>query len=169
MRYVLRPGFVLPPLMFSDAEIEALVLGSRWVPQRTDEPLAMAARNTLAKIAAVLPDDLRDTVDASGLLIGPAEPIVTASVDLTVVRQAIQSETRVRITYADARGASSKRTIWPIALAFFERVRVLATWCEERQAFRHFRIDRIAHWDALGALYPRRHRDPRRHRVLMRE
>src|SRR5207244_7114832 len=58
--YVLRPGFVLPPLMFSDEEIEALVLGSRWVAQRTDQPLARAAANAIAKIAAVLPDDLRD-------------------------------------------------------------------------------------------------------------
>jgi biotin operon repressor len=58
--YVLRPGFVLPPMMFSDEEIEALVLGSRWVAQRTDERLSRAAANAVAKIAAVLPDDLRE-------------------------------------------------------------------------------------------------------------
>src|SRR5947208_3487229 len=69
--YVLRPGFVLPPLMFSDEEIEALVLGSRWVAQRTDEPLARAAANAIAKVAAVLPDDLRDSIEHNGLLAGP--------------------------------------------------------------------------------------------------
>jgi biotin operon repressor len=69
--YVLRPGFVLPPLMFSDEEIEALVLGSRWVAQRTDEPLARAAQNAIAKIAAVLPEDLRDSIEGNGLLAGP--------------------------------------------------------------------------------------------------
>src|SRR5712692_11064342 len=63
--YVLRPGFMLPPLMFSEDEIEALVLGSRWVAERTDEPLGEAARNALAKIAAVLPDDLKDSLDAT--------------------------------------------------------------------------------------------------------
>ena len=68
--YVLRPGFVLPPLMFSDEEIEALVLGSRWVAQRTDEPLAHAAANAIAKIAAVLPDDLRERMDDSASLPG---------------------------------------------------------------------------------------------------
>src|ERR1700709_556747 len=69
--YVLRPGFMLPPLMFSEEEIEALVLGSRWVSERADGSLGKAARNVLAKIGAVLPDDLKNSIDASGLLIGP--------------------------------------------------------------------------------------------------
>lgn len=161
--YVLRPGFVLPPLMFSDSEIEALVLGSRWVAQRADEPLAMAARNALAKIAAVLPDDLRVAVDASGLLVGPAEPVAEGSVDPSIVRETIRAEKRVVISYDDARSVSTKRTIWPIALAFFDRVRVLVAWCEKRQAFRHFRIDRISNWEPLDERYPRRRR------ILMRE
>ena len=73
--YVLRPGFMLPPLMFSEEEIEALVLGSRWVHQRADRALADAAANVLAKIGAVLPKDLREALDDSGLLIAPGEPI----------------------------------------------------------------------------------------------
>src|SRR6266705_6358930 len=60
--YVLRPGFMLPPLMFSEDEIEALVLGSRWVSERADDPLGQAARNALVKIAAVLPDDLKENL-----------------------------------------------------------------------------------------------------------
>src|SRR5712692_11642714 len=71
--YVLRPGFMLPPLMFSEEEIEALVLGSRWVAERADAPLSKAAANVLAKIGAVLPKDLRETLDDSGLLIGPGD------------------------------------------------------------------------------------------------
>ena len=63
--YVLRPGFMLPPLMFSEDEIEALVLGSRWVADRADDPLGRAARNALAKIAAVLPTDLRKSLHRS--------------------------------------------------------------------------------------------------------
>ena len=73
--YMLRPGFMLPPLMFSEEEIEALVLGSRWVSERADGPLGKAARNVLAKIGAVLPDDLKQSIDASGLLIGPGDPV----------------------------------------------------------------------------------------------
>src|SRR5947207_3488415 len=67
MGYVLKPGFMLPPLMFSEEEIEALVLGSRWVADRGDSELAEAARNVLAKIGAVLPADLRHELDASTL------------------------------------------------------------------------------------------------------
>ncbi len=67
--YILRPGFMLPPLMFSEEEIEALVLGSRWVARRTDKTLGLAATNVLAKIAAVLPEDLKHQLDFSGLLI----------------------------------------------------------------------------------------------------
>src|SRR5690349_24260966 len=71
MGYVLKPGFMLPPLMFSEEEIEALVLGSRWVADRGDSELAEAARNVLAKIGAVLPPDLRHELDSSALLVGP--------------------------------------------------------------------------------------------------
>src|SRR6202030_3565197 len=83
--FVLRPGFVLPPLMFSDEELEALVLGSRLVAQRSDAPLARAAMNVIAKIAAVLPNDLRDGIDGTGLLAGAgpdgeAEPIDLAPI-----------------------------------------------------------------------------------------
>src|ERR1700754_4300218 len=65
--YVLRPGFLLPPLMFSEEEIQALVLGSRWVADRADSQLGQAARNALAKIAAVLPPELRNECDDGAL------------------------------------------------------------------------------------------------------
>lgn len=141
--YVLHPGFVLPPLMFSDEEIEALVLGSRWVGERGDDRLASAARNALAKIAAVLPDDLRDELHASALLVGPGEPIVSGAVDLSVLRKAIRNEHKLELTYRDRDGSESSRTVWPFAMGFFDRVRILVAWCELRQAIRHFRADRI--------------------------
>src|SRR6187397_2210277 len=80
--YVLRPGFMLPPLMFSEDEIEAIVLGSRWVADRTDAALNRAARSALAKIAAVLPPDLKTGLDTSGLLIGPGKAIATGDAEL---------------------------------------------------------------------------------------
>ncbi len=64
--YVLKPGFLLPPLMFSPEEIEALVLGSRWVADRADDRLSGAARSALARIGAVLPDDLREDLRERG-------------------------------------------------------------------------------------------------------
>ena len=153
--YVLRPGFMLPPLMFSEEEIEALVLGSRWVHQRADKSLADAAANVLAKIGAVLPKDLRDTLDDSGLLVGPTETMSAGDAELPRIRQAIRRERKVAISYRDKDGATSKRTVWPFALAFFERSRVIVTWCELRQDYRHFRTDRIDELLVSDRRYPR--------------
>src|SRR5438552_6514512 len=83
--YVLRPGFMLPPLMFSEEEIEAIVLGSRWVADRADAALSVAARSALAKISVVLPPDLKDGLDTSALLIGPGQAIAAGDVELPVI------------------------------------------------------------------------------------
>jgi len=154
--YVLRPGFTLPPLMFTDEEIEAIVLGSRWVAKRTDARLAHAAENALAKIAAVLPEALRRELDASSLLIGPGGPVAAGEQQLPVLRQAIRGERKLAITYLDLQERESRRTIWPFALAFFDRARVVVAWCELRQAYRHFRTDRITALTLEEARYPRR-------------
>ncbi len=70
--YILKPGFLLPPLMFTPEELEALVLGSRWVAERTDGSLAAAASNALARISAVLPSELQNELAMTTLLIGPS-------------------------------------------------------------------------------------------------
>jgi predicted DNA-binding transcriptional regulator YafY len=154
--YVLRPGFMLPPLMFSEEEIEAIVLGSRWVADRADPALGAAARNALAKIAAVLPQDLKVSLDTSSLLVGPGNAVAAGDAELPTIRLAIRTERKLRIFYVDGRGRDSKRTIWPFALAFFDRVRVVVAWCEIREGFRHFRTDRISKVQFVDKRYPRR-------------
>ncbi|WP_058474414.1 helix-turn-helix transcriptional regulator [Legionella quateirensis] len=154
--YVLHPGFMLPPLMFSEEEIEALVLGSRWVAKRTDSQLSSAAKNALAKIAAVLPDDLRHQLDASGLLIGPANTIAAGDEELATIRTVIRGERKLLISYKDNNENLSERIIWPFALGFFEQVRIVVAWCELRQEFRHFRTDRIIKLSRLDIRYPAR-------------
>jgi predicted DNA-binding transcriptional regulator YafY len=154
--YVLRPGFTLPPLMFSQEEIEAIVLGSRWVADRADDQLGLAAKNALAKIAAVLPQDLRDELETNALLVVPGEPLVAGEVELETIRRAIRMEHKLDIEYADVNGLPSHRTIWPFALAFFERVRIVVAWCELRQAYRNFRTDRITKLTVTETRYPRR-------------
>ena len=153
--YVLRPGYLLPPLMFSEAEIEALVLGSRWVAGRADGPMAAAARAALAKISAVLPKELSEELENSTLLIGPGKVLEMDHVDLSAVRATIRSQLRADIDYGDEGGRSSKRTIWPFALAFFDQVRVVVAWCELREDFRSFRADRIMSFQPLTTKYSR--------------
>ena len=157
--YVMKPGFTLPPLMFSADEIEALVLGSRWVADRGDARLAAAARDALAKIAAVLPGELRHELDSSALLVGRGEPIAAGDLEVATIRQAIRAEHKIEIRYRDASGTDSLRTVWPFALGFFDRVRVLVAWCELRQSIRHFRTDRIMSLNLPGGRYPRRRQD----------
>ena len=154
--YVLRPGFMLPPLMFSEEEIEALALGLRWVGKRADQRLGNAARDASAKIAAVLPEDLRRDMENSTLLVGPGERLQEGMADLGVIRSAIRKERKLKIAYRAEDGAVSERMIWPYALAFFERVRVVAGWCELRGDYRHFRVDRIERLEESSERSPRR-------------
>ncbi len=156
MGYVLQPGFTLPPLMFTREEIEALVLGSRWVSKRGDARLGAAAENALTKIAAVLPHDLRSALDDSALLVGPPDDSPSGKVELALIRQAIRTERRLGITYQDLKGKPSSREIWPFALGYFDRVHILIAWCELRHEFRHFRTDRIASLEIREERYPRR-------------
>lgn len=156
--YLLRPGFMLPPLMFTEEEIEALVLGSRWVAERADAQLADAARSATAKIAAVIPAELRRELESSSLLIGPAQDTSSQDGELAQIRRAIRRERKVALTYRDLKGDVSTRTIWPFALGFFERARVVVAWCEWRQGFRHFRTDRILGLDVLDERYPNHRR-----------
>lgn len=154
--YVLKPGFVLPPLMFSAEEVEALVLGSRWVSERGDPRLAAAARDALAKVAAVLPAALRLELETSALLVPPGPPVAETGVHDGAIRQAIRAECKLVLDYLDAKGKATQRTVWPFALGYFDRVQVVVAWCELRQDLRHFRTDRIAALSDTGQRYPRR-------------
>ena len=154
--YVLKPGFLLPPLMFSKAEIEAIVLGSRWVAMRGDGELATAARNALAKILTVLPPDLRSEAELSSLIVGPGETIAAGEREIAAIRKAIRGERKLSIAYRDGAAQPTRRTIWPFALAYFDHVRVVAAWCELRDGFRHFRTDRIDSFEIADQRYPKR-------------
>jgi predicted DNA-binding transcriptional regulator YafY len=152
--YVLKPGFWLPPLMLAHEEIEALVLGARWVGARTDEKLALAARDAIAKISAVLPPSLREDVEASTLIVAPGKAPPAAALDLAPIRAAIRAGRKLALEYDDAHGARTERTIWPFGVGYFDEARVVMAWCELRQGFRHFRADRIASCETLEARYP---------------
>jgi predicted DNA-binding transcriptional regulator YafY len=154
--YMLRTGFFLPPLMFNEDELEALVLGARWVERQGDTGLARASGTALAKIATASPRDLRDCLADAGLWAPKFSSPSTAELPLQPIREAIRREHKLRIAYVNEAGQSSERVIWPIALAFMEKARVLAAWCELRNGFRHFRADRIRHIDPLRLRYPTR-------------
>jgi predicted DNA-binding transcriptional regulator YafY len=154
--YMLKPGFFLPPLMFTAEELEALVLGARWVGAQPDDGLGLAARNALAKIATASPDDLRDRINDTGLwpvaVWSRSQPMPI----LGQVRLAMRTEKALRIAYQDESGAPSERTIWPVQLAYYEGKQVIAAWCCLRTAFRNFRTDRIVSLTATDERYGKR-------------
>ncbi len=161
--YVLRAGFFLPPLMFGEDEIEALVLGARWVQGQGDAELARAAETVLARIATASPRDLRDRMADTGLFAPRSSAPAPGAQNLAPLRSAIRRERKLHIRYTDVAGASTERVIWPVALGYFEGARVVAAWCELREDFRHFRLDRIAALKVLDASLPRP-----RHELLRR-
>jgi predicted DNA-binding transcriptional regulator YafY len=156
--YVMRPGFLLPPLMFSEEEVQALALGAQWVRRQTDEGLSLAAHNALAKIGAVLPSELQHKLHDNAFHVSQA-PAGARAVDLKLVRQAMREQRKLLIAYRDPKGARTERVIWPIALGFFESRRIIAGWCELRNDFRCFRADRIEQATLRAARYPGRRHD----------
>jgi predicted DNA-binding transcriptional regulator YafY len=152
--YVLRPGYFMPPLMFSPAELEALVLGARWVQTLPDADLGAAARAALAKIATASPDDLRARIQDTGLWpvnLGSGREVAV----LPQARDAMRRERAVVIAYADAEGRVSERTIWPLQLAYYEGKEIIAAWCCLREDFRTFRVDRIQRFETTEQPYGR--------------
>jgi predicted DNA-binding transcriptional regulator YafY len=154
--FVLRPGYTLPPLSLDEDEIDALVLGARWVMQHADADLSLAARNLIAKISATLPPDLQGRPATAALLAGPSGMATSPAIDLAQIRQAVRAEQKLAIEYRDLKGQASQRVIWPIALSFFDRVLVLVAWCELREDFRHFRLDHLITATSNGTRYPQR-------------
>ncbi len=157
--YVLRSGFHLPPVMFTAEEVDALILGSRWVANRADKPLAEAARKAMARLTAVMPHELVDRVEAKYVLVGPSEHSLQETVDMPAVRRAIHLERKLLIHYGDSMGNNTERVIWPCLLRYFVCGARMSAWCELREDIRHFRTDRIASLSEISSRYPRRRRD----------
>lgn len=155
--YVLDAGFDLPPLMFNADEVEAVLVGMRWLRERADPSLARAAEDVMAKVAAVIPSHLKPLL-VDGTLFAPVfgDALPVDKVDIGAVRAAIRQGKKVEIAYCDEAGVPTSRTIWPIGLTFFERARIIIAWCELRSAFRYFRSDRIHEMTVSAMRYPER-------------
>src|SRR6185436_7135151 len=142
--YRIRPGYDLPPLMFDRDEIQALVLGARMVRRFGDPALARASDAILAKVAAIVPKELAPLVAETRLFVPAAIGAGTSADALKLAREALIVRRKLELSYANADGAATKRTVRPLGIFFWGRTWTLAAWCELRQDFRNFRLDRIA-------------------------
>lgn len=141
--YILRPGFDLPPLMFSIEETEAIVLALALLERTGDTELKAAAGRVAEKIAGAVPPPLRQTLSARALHAWGSMPRQPEGIDLATVRRAIRDEEKLLIDYRDEYARATERTIRPIALIYYSETANIVAWCELRQAIRNFRADRV--------------------------
>lgn len=150
--YRLERGFELPPLMFTREEVEALVLGMRMVEQWSDPALRSNARSILDKVERVLPAAEQPKLHATALF-AHSNPLPEAMLKpLAQLRKATAAQLKISFAYVDQNMQRSKRTVRPLGLYFWGGVWTLGAYCELREGFRNFRLDRI---DALRVLKER--------------
>lgn len=152
--YCLRRGYQLPPLMFDEDELQALVFGADVAKTWGDADMGHAADRILAKIDAVLPDRLRPQLNNHRLVVPGFERSERTSELLGQVRDAINHRTRLFLDYRDAEDKATERIVWPLTLLYWGKTWTLGAWCELRQTFRSFRVDRISTLNVLSSRFP---------------
>lgn len=151
--YRMRAGFDLPPLMFTHEEAQALVAAVRIARPRLDFALGAQAEGALSKILAVLPAAARAAAESLALFAVPMGPDVATRERLEVLRQASESRRKLRMSYLDLKEQSSMRIVRPLGCFYWSDVWTLAAWCEVREGFRNFRVDRIVQLDPTGETF----------------
>jgi predicted DNA-binding transcriptional regulator YafY len=156
--YVLRKGADIPPLMFSADELEALVVGTRFVRAFAGEKLAQGAQTALMKIEAVLPPALRERSERTRIYapVWRDEHQAAFAARLDQLHAAIEAQQVLRLAYRDEGGALSTRQVEPLCLAFWGGKWTLGSWCRLRRDFRNFRPDRIETLDDANERFEER-------------
>lgn len=167
--YLLASDYDMPPLMLTSDEIEAVMLGAQWVAGRSDKVLSSAARDVVAKIAAVVPEHMRPFIIEPTVGVKPMIRLQEDNVDTSMLRSAIRKSLKLRLRYRSETGEETERTVWPVILGYTETNRLLVAWCELRQSFRHFRTERIVEVALLDELNGLRQGELRRRWQLWRE
>ena len=154
--YRFGAGFELPPLMFSQDEAKALVAAVRLSQPWLDAPLALAAEDALGKMLSVLPTAARAAAESLALYAPPTSfNGLTAPVreHLQLLREAAGLRRKIHMDYSDAKESTSQRTVHPLGCFYWGRVWTLVAWCEARDDFRSFRVDRIQRMQVLDAMF----------------
>ena len=169
--YIMRPGYDLPPLMFDREEVEAVAVGLQLLNRTGDQELQVAAHRVAAKIANVLPELRADELD-DGRFVVSSFGAPTAA-EMGMLRTAVRDNRRLAVVYRDERERLTERTCLPLAVVYYIEVTVLAAWCELRDDFRHFRVDRIVAChetgDSFADLAPQLRRDWHARRGMPRQ
>jgi len=141
--YTLVEDPMMPPLRFSEAEVEAIVLGLGYVREIGDPALGTAADEARAKLVAALPAQVRPRADHAVIGMKSLRGRPTPGIDPAILRRAAWEERVVSIRYVDAQGRETAREVWPLLVAYLDDVDLLIAWCTLRKDHRTFRVDRI--------------------------
>ena len=148
--YRLMKGFHLPPLMFTDEELAALLLGARMVQVWTDKGLARAAHQAMRKIESVIPEQRKPELAREEILVPDFGASEEVAEHLARLRNATKQQQKVSYDYTRQDGQHSSRIVHPLGLFYWGKVWTLVAWCELRDEFRHFRLDRIQNMAVLN-------------------
>ncbi|HVR48243.1 MAG TPA: YafY family protein [Pseudorhodoferax sp.] len=142
--YRMGAGFALPPLMFSEDEARAVLAAVRLAQDRLDPALADAAELAMGRILSVLPPAARTATESLALFAaGAPGPSAATQQNLQALREAIQARRKLCVDYVDLEQQRSQRVLRPLGCFYWGQVWTLGAWCEQRTAFRSFRVDRF--------------------------
>lgn len=141
--YRLGQGFDMPPLMFTDDEARALVASVRMAQVWQDPALAQASQVALGKILSALPASSRVAAQSMAIYAPPIGLDSKVQATLQTLREAAQEHCKVKVQYKDASEEFTLRILRPLGCFYWGKVWTLAAWCEVRDGFRSFRLDRI--------------------------
>ncbi len=141
--YLLRDDYRLPPLMFNAGELKALALGAQMVTAWSDHELASTTATAMRKIASILPDNLKKEIELHAIQVPGFQMKEEVSRKLAVVRRAVDNQEKLHLVYTTISGETSERIVRPLILYFWGKTWTLGAWCELRDGFRSFRVDRM--------------------------
>ena len=154
--YRLHRGYQVPPMMFDQDEIQALIFGAQVTKRWGDHKMAAASERILDKVDAVLPESLRPQLASRTLVVPDVAGYQSEQTTQTLgaVREAINDRRRLYLSYSDVDGDPTERIVWPLTLLYWGSNWAVGAWCELRQNFRNFRVDRIEEARSLTTQFP---------------
>lgn len=152
--YILSQGYLLPPMIYTPEQLDALALGLRWVGVYGDADIAKAASEVAGKVRQSLPPQRQKLFEESTLLVGKAGAVNKAPQNMMLLRNAIRRRLKIQAGYTDRAGKESERIIWPFALGYLSGDIILAAWCEKRNDFRHFNVEQLSSLQLMDEAFP---------------
>jgi predicted DNA-binding transcriptional regulator YafY len=151
--YSIDSSYSLPPITFNEDELEALLLGARMVQSWSDRKMAAEASRVIDKIECILPENLKQSLQRQEILVPAFHIFSDVAEMLPGLRGAIKQQNKIKLFYQRADSERSERVVWPLGLFFWGKVWTMVSWCEKRNEYRQFRIDRIEQYEVLGEIY----------------